>query len=454
MRRWLSRWARAAAEEPAGLTPDRRAGARALDPPEGREPAASGREAAAAAGASGGGAALPGLGDLAFGMLLGRQPSGREREEVERALAGGTSPQELVARLLASTEFRYRLEAVRTGELPGRSLGAIEPQLQAMGDPAPFVEAAYRIVLGREADPEGLAYYRARLEEGQARIEFIRTLLASDEFEARYARLCPQAGFVPRDVQLCELANPAKWDNPEWLGILKSLGTVPADKPSMHRKAYEFAQLLFGLGRLGAIGEQTRVLSVGAGHEPVLYWLANRVGRVVATDMYEGAWQAERAMEGDRSVLQRPEAFAPFEYRRDHLIFLRMDGRALAFADGSFDVVYSLSSIEHFGGFEGARAAVDEMARVLRPGGVLALATDYCLAGPPHHEAFQPAQVHALIDHPALRLVQPIDERVWNRYDAAPVDLRVNPYQTPHMVVTDLGSVFTSVMVFLERRGG
>jgi hypothetical protein len=62
--------------------------------------------------------------------------------------------------------------------------------------------------------------------------------------------------------------------------------------------------------------------------------------------------------------------------------------------------------------------------------------------------------VRALVAQPGLRLVQPIDEQVWSRYEVEPVDLRVNPYQTPHMVVTDLGSVFTSVMVFLERTAG
>jgi hypothetical protein len=92
------------------------------------------------------------------------------------------------------------------------------------------------------------------------------------------------------------------------------------------------------------------------------------------------------------------------------------------------------------------------MARVLKPGGVLALATEYVLSGPPHHEAFLPAQVRALIEHPLLLLVEPVDERVWCRYEHVAVDLRANPHQTPHMVVTDRGTVFTSVMLFLRRK--
>jgi hypothetical protein len=113
--------------------------------------------------------------------------------------------------------------------------------------------------------------------------------------------------------------------------------------------------------------------------------------------------------------------------------------------------VYSLSSIEHFGGLAAARDAVAEMARVLVPGGLLALATDYCLDSRRHHEAFQPDEVHELLRHPGLRLVEPIDERVWKRYSYRAVDMGLNPNQTPHMVVTDRGAVFTSVMAFLER---
>ena len=55
---------------------------------------------------------------------------------------------------------------------------------------------------------------------------------------------------VPQDVQLCELANPAKWDNDEWMTLLRSLQVLPQDKLSMHRKAYEYTQTVFGLTRL------------------------------------------------------------------------------------------------------------------------------------------------------------------------------------------------------------
>jgi SAM-dependent methyltransferase len=171
----------------------------------------------------------------------------------------------------------------------------------------------------------------------------------------------------------------------------------------------------------------------------------------VATDTYEGRWQSAGAAEGDESVIEHPESYAPFPYRTDRLTFQRADGRALPFPDRAFDVVYSLSSIEHFGGFDGAARAIDEMARVLVPNGVLALATEYILSGPPYFEAFSPDDVHRLVTRPGLELVEPIDEHVYRRYDTRPVDLRRNLHQRPHMAVEVDGTTFTSVMVFLRK---
>jgi SAM-dependent methyltransferase len=393
----------------------------------------------------------PDLVRAAYAMILWRAPSDSDVRDVARALDAGQSADDFFNRLLVSSEFRILSMAVCDDADTGRPLQETEAGLMRIGDDVRFIELAFQMLLGRHVDPSGRASYLAHLGAGHPRLSVLRALIRSDEFKERYTRLCPQAGFIPRDVQLCELANPAKWANPDWLDLLRSLAVVPVDRPSMHRKAYEFTQLLFGLTRLGFVRDDVRVLSVGAGHEPVLYWLANRVGHVIATDMYGGVWQAEGAQEGDATVLSDASQFAPFPYRADRLVFLKMDGRFLAFADETFDVVYSLSSIEHFGGFAGARDSVVEMARVLKPGGLLALATEYSLSGPPHHEAFQPADVRALLTHPALSLVQPIDEGVWGRYEYKAIDLRVNPYQTPHMVVTDAGTVFTSVMAFLRK---
>lgn len=388
--------------------------------------------------------------DDVFWIVLGRAPSSIEARDEARGFSAD-SIRTLRLRLLASPEFLRIRDAWRNGQDPYADPALVERSLTSIGESTAFVTRAYECLLGRPADSGGLAHYVDAIARGEARRQVLRALGSSEEFERHHQEIAPQSDVLLHDTQLCELANPAKWDNPEWLSILRSLG-LSDDKRSMHRKPYEFAQLVYGCRRLGVLREDAQFLSVGAGHELVLYWLANHVGRVVATDMYEGVWQDVQGREGDPDVLHRPEDYAPFPYRKDHLVFMRMDGRQLEFPDGTFDVAYSLSSIEHFGGLSGAAATVREMARVLKPGGILALATEYVLSGPPHEETFQPEEIGQLVDQPGLELVQPIDDRVYQRYAYAAIDLYRNPYQSPHMVVRFNDTVFTTVMVFLRKR--
>jgi SAM-dependent methyltransferase len=393
-------------------------------------------------------ASRPGMVERFFWLVLWRAPHEWERHESTRAAEDRHS---LARRLFASTEFRNLYKRVRDEPVEADQLAQVEPAFQKLGTNAEFIDEAYETLLGREVDDSGSWFYSSALAAGQTRTSVLVALLQSAELADRHRELSPVEGLIPRDVQLCELVNPAKWDNPDWLSLLTSLAVVPPDKTCMHRKGYELTQLLFGLTRLGHVRPETRVLSVGAGHEPVLYWLANRVRRVVATDLYTGFWEHEGALEGDSGVLTNPASWAPFRYRQERLVFTRMAGQKLGFRDQTFDVVYSLSSIEHFGGLAAAKEAVSDMARVLVPGGVLALATDYCLNGTRHFEAFAPEDVHELVRHPDLRLVQPIDEGVWQRYQYQAVDMALTPLLTPHLVVLDRGALFTSVMVFLER---
>jgi SAM-dependent methyltransferase len=386
----------------------------------------------------------------AFWIVLGRAPS---EDEVRAKLTDfdrdGISA--VVAELLSSPEFHLIFCGWADDIGIGKDPVTHESGLRSLGSDESFVARVYEWILGRPADADGLAHYTRALAAGEARREVVRVLVVSDEFAERYKTFSAQkGGYLPRDVQLCELANPAKWDNPDWLRLLRELKVLPHHKLAMHRKSYEFAQLLFGLTRLGRLNESTSILSVGAGHECVLYWLANRAGRVVATDAYLGRWQFEGAREGDDRVVVNPAEYAPFPYRTDRLAFMRMDGRALDFPDREFDVVYSLSSIEHFGGVAGASAAMREMARVLKPGGLLIVATEFILSGPPQEEAFTRDEIQALIHASGLSLVEPIDDRVYQRYDYRAVDLNRDRHLRPHMVVQIGETVFTSVMMFLS----
>lgn len=380
--------------------------------------------------------------EQAYWIVLNRPPSATELAD-QRAHHLNSDQVTLSRGLLHSGEFRRLRTAWKNGLDTQVDPALLERALQTIGSDEFFVDRVYQSLLARNADDGGKQHYVGVLGRGELRMNVARALALSDEFEKRWSA-------VPCDTQLCELANPAKWDNPEWLDLLRSLG-LSDDRFSMHRKPYELTQFLYGCTKLGALTADAEVVSIGAGHEIVLYWLANRVKRIVATDLYEGYWTERRGREGDPSVLERPDDFAPFPYRQDRLTFHKMDGRHLEFPDNTFDIAYSLSSIEHFGGMDGAAQTIREMTRVLKPGGILALATEYALAGPPGEDVFQPHEIHQLIAQPGLELLEPIDERVWNRYATVPVDVVHDPYRTPHMVVHVFDTIFTSVMLFLRK---
>jgi len=64
-------------------------------------------------------------------------------------------------------------------------------------DPEAFVRRAYRQLLGREADPEGLATHVAALRHGTSRADVLLGLVASPEFTTRVARELAPARALP-----------------------------------------------------------------------------------------------------------------------------------------------------------------------------------------------------------------------------------------------------------------
>ena len=175
-------------------------------------------------------------------------------------------------------------------------------------------------------------------------------------------------------VKLCDVRD---FEDPELLRAIRTL--LPERDPVAHieRKVWEFAMVLLFLEEMGHLGESSEVLSVGAGDERIIFWLSNYVGRMVATDIYgEGSFADNEAQ---ASMLDDPGAHAPVQYgwRPDRLEVFKMDGRELAFPDNSFDAVFTISSIEHFGSHDDIARAASEIGRVLRPGGHAVIVTEY-----------------------------------------------------------------------------
>lgn len=292
------------------------------------------------------------------------------------------------------------------------------------------------------------------------------------------------AGLRRRYSKLCDIRDFA---DAELLAVLREI--LPERDPETHveRKVWEFAMLALFLEEVGALDDGAEALAIGAGDERMVFWLANRMGRVVATDIYGAGDFAGR--EALPSMLDDPAAHAPFPYREDRLDVRWMDARSLDFPDERFDVVFSLSSIEHFGSpAEIARSAA-EMGRVLRPGGhafvvtecfvhrhplnaapvdfavrALTLGRKRRIATPRRRavvaEVFTPRELITRVVEPSgLELMQPLDLTLspesWDNLTAS-VAGGLEPASGeyyPHILLRSDRSVFTSVCLPLRKPG-
>ena len=284
-------------------------------------------------------------------------------------------------------------------------------------------------------------------------------------------------------AKLCDLRD---WRDPAFLDVLREI--LPERDPAAHveRKVWEFAQLALFLEEVGRLHEGTEALAIGAGDERIVFWLANRLGRVVATDIYgEGDFAGREAAP---SMLDEPAAHAPLPYREDRLEVRWMDARELDFPDESFDVCFSLSSIEHFGSPAEIARSAREMGRVLRPGGHGFVATECFVRRHPLNAApldlavrlatlgrkrrratlrrravvdqvFTARELLRRIVEPSgLELMQPLDLSLsaesWDNLTVSGEEGRLHPRTGdywPHVLLQADRSVFTSVTLPLAK---
>lgn len=117
------------------------------------------------------------------------------------------------------------------------------------------------------------------------------------------------------------------------------------------------------------------VLGVASGFEPVVFALTNIVRTVIASDLYGRT--AFSKHEATPQMLRNPSHFWEHPFERSRLIVQNVDATQMPFGDESFDVLFSCSSVEHFGCDSKIESHMSEALRVLRPGGMYALSVDY-----------------------------------------------------------------------------
>lgn len=147
-----------------------------------------------------------------------------------------------------------------------------------------------------------------------------------------------------------------------------------------NRKDWEITMAVYGLDSCGAIREDAEILGIGAATEETIGAISPYVKRVFATDLYfePGSWEEWLP----KQFIVRPQDYFPGGCNPRRIVVQHADGLDLPYEDNSFDGIFSSSSIEHFGDEDDIRKAIEEAHRVLKPGGVAAISTEWKISGP------------------------------------------------------------------------
>jgi SAM-dependent methyltransferase len=234
-------------------------------------------------------------------------------------------------------------------------------------------------------------------------------------------------------------------------------------KPGLiHRKDWEWTLGIIAMKRFNKLNDKCTAIGIGSGREEVLFYLANHLKHVYATDIYD---QKKWDNVAHSDFPDNPKKYAPFPYKEDALTVLRMDGTKLEFPSETFDIAFSFSSIEHFGGKDhsGSLKSMKEIERVLKPGGIAVIATEYIINDKDHPEFFNKKTIYSdLIDKlDSLKLVEPLDLRITTKTLDTVVDYQEvlkrdrdqNFKKTHPHILLRLGSLlFTSVMLVFQKK--
>jgi SAM-dependent methyltransferase len=266
---------------------------------------------------------------------------------------------------------------------------------------------------------------------------------------------------------LCEVCNPARYNEPDWMRMHQTLEQYSAENKHVfqhtngghvYRKGWEWTHCAYGLEELGVLSPQARGLGVGAGRECLIFFFADRVREVVALDLYGNKlWSALAGREASLDIVKHTDRFNPRGVDLHKIRFVNGSGTDLSVVEGTFDFCWSMSSIEHFGGHQAAARAMQEMARVTKPGGIVAIATEYLLLPEYNHVEYfnrDDIRTHLIDSVPELELVSEIN---WNTLSPEYlVDSILFPHAVDrvrrHVVLNDGVVQWTSVALFFRRR--
>jgi SAM-dependent methyltransferase len=247
----------------------------------------------------------------------------------------------------------------------------------------------------------------------------------------------------PKLNRLCYVEDS---ENSEVREILSSL------QQDFSKRSWEWVLAIVAMRRFGKLNNNSKAIGIASSKEPLLFYLANNVNHVYATDLYDST----KDIHTPSDFPENPKKYAPFPYKEGALTVLRMDATNLEFPPESFDIAFSISSIEHFGGknHSGALRCLKEIERVLKTGGIAVITTEYILNDKEHPEFFNRRTIYDdLINKlEKLQLVEPLDLRI----TTGTLDTAMGLYDTegishPDILLRYGDLLFTSVMLVFQK---
>jgi hypothetical protein len=119
-------------------------------------------------------------------------------------------------------------------------------------------------------------------------------------------------------------------ENSEIREILSSL------QRNFTRRSWEWALAVVAMRRFGKLNDNSKAIGIASAKEPLLFYLANDVNHVYATDLYD----SNKDRNAPSDFPENPKKYAPFPYKKDVLTALRMNATNLEFPSESFDIAF------------------------------------------------------------------------------------------------------------------
>ena len=176
----------------------------------------------------------------------------------------------------------------------------------------------------------------------------------------------------------------------------------------------------------GAFESGMKVLDAGCGRGVFQYYLAHQGCRVSCCDL--DGFRSRKLLRLQRLAHRlrfAPEPDLASRLRRNARFFgVEVDYhiepmQRLTWPDATFDRVCSISVLEHIRPRSEQQKAIQELGRVLKPGGMMLLTLDYTeKPGPDIPDAFSPADVDRIIEWSGLRPIETPVYEVAGGWDA------------------------------------